>query len=150
MPAAPPPPAPLPDFIVRSREEVERLRDDAKAEMELGDWGDNLEALAAGRRVTVHAAHPQLMAEGVYEMCRWLLGERDDGPITREISSCPPTQAEVGREVSTAQDVIERLSVFRPGGPRWQDPHEDYACGVRNTVRWARNPTGYERPISEA
>jgi hypothetical protein len=120
----------LPEGIIRTRQELEQLRDDAQARQ----GGD---PLYAGTIWCSPAGVPSAL-EGVLDTTRWLLGERPYAPFSREVSVYPDLPVSQAR--LDAEDCIFEY--------RWHDVSEWYAGGVRRTIDWAR-AAEEERPLFE-
>jgi hypothetical protein len=142
-PAVPPPPEQpprvtavpdLPGAVRRTREELERLRDDALRQRDAGEQA----------RVSVYANFRKeaALAEGVWAAARWLLGERPTSPISNEPNEYPFVPRVVGRERTRALDCLERNA--------WTDIDEDYAAGVWHTIGWAFQRSDTPRPVPES
>ncbi|MFD5906536.1 hypothetical protein ACFWHG_34255 [Streptomyces microflavus] len=119
----------LPPRVTRSRSELEKLRDDAltSQSMQPGDV----------RMIWVSPDGVASALEAIIHTTRWLLGERERAPITRELHNYPDLP--VGRIAGRATDAI---FTDDPEIPEW------YAGGVKRTVEWATSPAK-ERPIFE-
>ncbi|MFE5730244.1 hypothetical protein ACFQ7A_04930 [Streptomyces sp. NPDC056528] len=121
----------LPPRVVRTRPELERLRDDALASQPLqpGDvrmlWCSP-EGVASALEAVVHTT-------------RWLLGEREWAPISRDLYPYPDLP--VARVRLHAEDAIF--------GYKWHETSEWYAGGVKRTIEWATDTTTAERPLYE-
>ncbi|KAB7833543.1 hypothetical protein [Streptomyces mobaraensis] len=130
-PAQPTPAAQaLPPGVVRSRRELEQLRDDALASQ-----------ARQPEDVRMMWCSPDGVAsalEAIVHTTRWLLGEREWAPISRDVYDYPDLP--VGRLVGHAEAVIF--------DGRWPEISEWYAGGVRRTAEWALN-AGKERPIHQ-
>lgn len=121
---------PLPPRVERSRGELEKLRDDALASQPLPP-GD----------VRMIWCSPDGVAsalEAIVHTTRWLLGEREWAPISRELYSYPDLPVPLIR--THAEDAIFEN--------KWTDVSEWYAGGVKRTTQWAMS-TAEERPIFE-
>ncbi|MCX4462431.1 hypothetical protein OOK58_59165 [Streptomyces sp. NBC_01728] len=120
----------LPPRVARSRSELEKLRDDARASQPLQP-GD----------VRMIWCSPDGVAsalEAIIHTTRWLLGEREWAPISRAMYEYPDLPVPLIR--THAEDAIF--------GYKWADTSEWYAGGVKRTVEWATS-TDEERPIFE-
>jgi hypothetical protein len=146
MPSTPPthnPPATsaktgVPANVIKTREELESLRDDAL----------RLQRDAGGIHPELPWLPPNSEDEGlrgILNSVRWLLGEIDTFPITDELHVRPvagllpscspgpdglPTVRQIGREKQGAEDAILRNGHFRLI-PEW------YAAGTLRTLEWA-------------
>jgi hypothetical protein len=120
----------LPPRVIRSRGELEKLRDDALASQSLQP-GD----------VRMIWCSPDGVAsalEAIIHTTRWLLGEREWAPISREMYAYPDLPVPLIR--THAEDAIF--------GYKWTETSEWYAGGVKRTVVWATS-ADEERPIFE-
>ncbi|MCQ4045809.1 hypothetical protein ACFOSC_27665 [Streptantibioticus rubrisoli] len=129
-PAVPPPPAQPPTALtigVRSAAEVGQLAADAAA---------------ASPRVAMFCSDDDVAVEGITATARWLLGQRNTSPISNEVDDFPRTEQAIGRETARADDAIW-------GRGQFADLHEDYAAGVRETLRWIQGRADTKRPIRE-
>ncbi|WP_071330938.1 hypothetical protein [Streptomyces sampsonii] len=120
----------LPPRVTRSRNELEKLRDDALASQSL-EPGDV-------RMIWVSPDGVASALEAIVHTTRWLLGEREWAPISRELYQYPDLPVPLIR--THAEDAIF--------GYKWADTSEWYAGGVKRTVEWATSPAE-ERPIFE-
>lgn len=120
----------LPPRVVRSRSELEKLRDDALASQPL-EPGD-------ARMIWVSPDGVASALEAIIHTTRWLLGEREWAPISRELYAYPDLPVALIR--THAEDAIF--------GYKWADTSEWYAGGVKRTVQWATS-ADEERPIFE-
>ncbi|WP_329167579.1 hypothetical protein OHB49_45500 (plasmid) [Streptomyces sp. NBC_01717] len=120
----------LPPRVTRSRSELEKLRDDALAS----------QALQPGdvRMIWCSPDGVASALEAIIHTTRWLLGERQWSPISRELYDYPDLPVPLIR--THAEDAIF--------GYKWTDTSEWYAGGVKRTVEWATAATE-ERPIFE-
>ncbi|MFI9031140.1 hypothetical protein [Streptomyces sp. NPDC053560] len=128
--AVPPPPAspPAPLRIgVRTAAELQQLADDAAA---------------PEPRVVMFCSLDDVALEGIIATARWLLGQRNTSPISREIDDFPRTEEALGREAARADDAIW-------GRGPYTDLHEDYAAAVRHTLWWVRGLPNTQRPVAE-
>ncbi|MEV8590894.1 hypothetical protein AB0424_28540 [Streptomyces sp. NPDC051180] len=134
LPATTPPAAPardLPDGIVRARQELERLRDDAIASQPVGD--------PLSVQVVPWCSPDGIPSwlEGVVDTTRWLLGERPYAPISRQVAPYP--ELPVGQVRLASEDCIF--------GHKWHDVSEWYAGAVKQTIVWARGAEDEPRPL---
>ncbi|WP_030797527.1 hypothetical protein [Streptomyces griseus] len=120
----------LPPRVTRSRSELEKLRDDALASqsMQPGDV----------RMVWVSPDGVASALEAIIHTTRWLLGEREWAPISRELYAYPDLPVPLIR--THAEDAIF--------GYKWASISEWYAGGVKRTAQWAMS-AAEERPIFE-
>ena len=121
---------PLPERVTRSRAELEQLREDARASQ-----------LVDPDEVRMLWVSPDGVAsalEAVIDTTRWLLGERDRAPISRELYDYPELPVAAVR--TNAEDAIY--------GYRWTEVGEWYAGGVKRTLEWATSPEA-DRPIMQ-
>lgn len=120
----------LPPRVVRSRGELEKLRDDALASQPI-EPGDV-------RMIWVSPEGVASALEAIIHTTRWLLGEREWAPISREMYEYPNLPVPLIR--THAEDAIF--------GYKWAETSEWYAGGVKRTVEWAMS-SDVERPIFE-
>ncbi|KOV09627.1 hypothetical protein ADK60_40370 [Streptomyces sp. XY431] len=134
-----PPPAPLPtgvpEVVIRSRAELEQLRDDARAELEARE--------ETYRVMWLDPRHRGEGMSGVLDAVLWLLGERQLAPISAEVLDSPlPATRQIGREQTHAED--------RVFGRAWREEcTEWYAGGVLRALEWSHISTR-DRPIAAA
>ncbi|MFJ8855208.1 hypothetical protein [Streptomyces sp. NPDC102437] len=121
----------LPPRVARSRSELEKLRDDALASQSLQP-GDV-------RMIWVSPDGVASALEAIIHTTRWLLGEREWAPISRELYPYPDLPVPLIR--THAVDAIY--------GYKWTDTSEWYAGGVKRTVDWATAAGTEDRPIFE-
>ncbi|MEV5348947.1 hypothetical protein [Streptomyces achromogenes] len=122
VPATGPAPArDLPEGVVRTRRELEQLRDDALARQ-------GRHPLEAGAIWCSPDGVPSAL-EAVIDTTRWLLGERPYAPFTGEVSRYP--ELAVSQVWLDAEDCIF--------GHGWPDVSEWYAGGVKRVIDWARS-----------
>jgi hypothetical protein len=129
-----PEPAPasdLPPRVIRTRQQLEELREDAIASQPIDD----------PLRVQIYpecspAGLPSAL-EGIIDTTRWLLGERLYAPISLEAEPYPDLS--LGKVWTAAEDCIFEYA--------WHDVSEWYAGGVQRTITWARSDEE-SRPLS--
>ncbi|WP_431776328.1 hypothetical protein, partial [Streptomyces cucumeris] len=117
----------LPPRVARSRSELEKLRDDALASQSLQP-GDV-------RMIWCSPEGAASALEAIIHTTRWLLGERERAPISRELYAYPDLPVPLIR--THAEDAIF--------GYKWTETSEWYAGGVKRTVEWATS-AAEERP----
>ncbi|MEU3574072.1 hypothetical protein AB0E96_37540 [Kitasatospora sp. NPDC036755] len=127
----------LPEGFRRTREEIERLLDQAQVELDF-PWKEH----HPDRMLTMWCSRPPEAARGVKECCLWVLGRRPTGPLTGRTTSYPLSKEELAKENFRARDVVEQLI------PEWQQIGDDYAAAFIATLKWLRGSDD-ERPIAE-
>ncbi len=135
-PPAVPPVTGVPEVVIRSRAELEALRDDAEAELAATE--------ETFRLMWLDPRHKGEGLTGILNAVRWLLGERELAPMSNEVepeNRLPATRS-IGREQTSAEDRVMRQ------GRAFMDLTEWYAGGVLRTLEWShieKRP----RPISQ-
>ncbi|MFG3229910.1 hypothetical protein ACGF07_34695 [Kitasatospora sp. NPDC048194] len=122
-------------MVIRSRAELEQLRDDARDEL-----GATEETF---RMMWLNPRHRGEGVSGVLNAVLWLLGERQLAPISSELLETPlPATRQIGREQTHAED--------RVFGRAWREEcTESYAGAVLRTLEWSHIATR-DRPIAAA
>ncbi len=134
---APAPSTPgLPGGVLRTRAELEALRDDAARQFHAGE-----PARVQLDEDEYEVRRPGTFAQGVWAVSACLLGELQSAPISGETHDYPYTVRQVGREEIHGVDRLE--------GNDWPDIDRDYALAVRDTVRWATS-AWKNRPVPPA
>ncbi|MQS18008.1 hypothetical protein F7Q99_39125 [Streptomyces kaniharaensis] len=138
MPSAPPAvplPTGVPEVVIRSRAELEQLRDDARQELAATE--------ESFRAMWLDPRHRGEGLTGVLNAVLWLLGERPLAPMSNEVEDSPlPVTRSIGREQIHAED--------RVFGRAWREERTEwYAGGVLRTLEWS-HIQGRDRPISES
>jgi len=127
-------PTDVPQGVIRTRAELESLRDDARRLLDTP--GPHFELPWLDSRFD----HDGI--SGVLNAVTWLLGERELAPISNDLREqvLPPIR-EIGRESIRAEDCIYRR--------KWTELTEWYGGGVLRTLDWAtvEHKGGKPRPI---
>lgn len=126
-PARPDGPGEEPARVVRGRDEIEHLLDDALATR-----------MEEDPTLPHFVSDPRAGLAGVIATAEWLLGHTARTPITRDVAA--PTRAVWSRERGRALDVVEGTGPARP------NITDDHAAFVRRTLDWAGIPSA-PRPL---
>ncbi|MFB7677871.1 hypothetical protein ACFC26_41375 [Kitasatospora purpeofusca] len=122
--------------MIRSRAELEALRDDARRLLE-----------SPGPHYQLAWLDPRYVHDGlsgVLNVVQWLLGERDAAPISGDQREAEElTVRDVGREKIRSEDCVYRRA--------WTGLTEWYGGGALRTFEWATitHAGGKPRPIPQ-
>jgi hypothetical protein len=129
---------PMPEGCLRTRAEVEFLRDQAVEELKLGDWMDDQAALIDGRRrLRVMTGHLDCNALGILNTCRWVLGETPVAPMSGQSFGYPIPVRDRESEAFVTSTLAYKSEIFLPGHDReWKSRGFSYAEGVHAALAW--------------